>query len=71
MGGRRGAYRGLRERDNLEDLVMRGMILLKWVLVVIGGMDWIDLERTVTASQEGLCCMELSVTDRVRTTGDL
>jgi hypothetical protein len=36
MGGRRGAYRVwwgcLRERDHLEDLVVKGMIILKWVL---------------------------------------
>jgi hypothetical protein len=33
MGGRRGAYsilfRGLRERDYLEKLVIKGMIILK------------------------------------------
>jgi hypothetical protein len=42
MGGR-----GLKERDHLEDLVVKGMIL-RWVSkeVGLGGMDWIDTERT-------------------------
>jgi len=39
--------------------------------VGLGGMDWIDLERTGQLPKKGLCSVELSVTDCVCTIGDL
>ena len=46
-GARRGACRVLvgkhEGRDHLEDLVIDGRIVLKWILEMWdGGMDWID-----------------------------
>jgi len=49
MGGRRGVYRvwwrGLRERDHLEGLVVKD-IKMGLKELGLGGMDWIELERT-------------------------
>jgi hypothetical protein len=39
----------LRERDHLEDLVVDGRIILRWIFRNWdGGMDWIDLHRIGT-----------------------
>jgi hypothetical protein len=36
----------LRERDHLEDQVVGGKIILRWIFRKLdGGMDWIDLGR--------------------------
>jgi len=39
-------WRGLRERDHLEDLGVDGRIILKLIFKNgLGGMDWIDLAQ--------------------------
>lgn len=48
MGERKSAYRLLaekRKRDHLENLVVEGKILLKWILKEIRRKDWTDLTQ--------------------------
>jgi hypothetical protein len=63
MGGRRGAYRvwwrGLREKDNLEHLAIKGMMILKWVLKKWDWEAWTGLIWREPVSFTVFCIVHL------------